>query len=221
MDRTQVWAVWCFCWLLKMKTATFLCIVQFRVSESNYFWYLRVIHAKNHMFWISTTLPFDKNPDFQFQMVQLLSMKEPPSNLPEDAWDFRLLPQSHTVLCVRVCNTHCDIVITAEPHSMKKNIMKLIKRANYLPLFLYSNISFMLSQYERSSHSLIRFKHWHNVFDYVMFPIIVKYQFAAFLARWLSINSIILLTSSLHFKRVPATHCHTRAHNHSSNTTAN
>lgn len=126
-----------------------------------------------------------------------------------------------TVLCVRVCNTHCDIVITAEPHSMKKNIMKWIKCGNYLQLFLYSNISFMLSQYERSSHSLIRFKHWHNVFDYVMFPIIARYQFDTFIARWLSINSIILLTSSLHFKRVPATHCHTRAHNHSSNTTAN
>lgn len=64
---------------------------------------------------------------------------------------------------------HCDIIITAESPSMKKNIMKLIKSTNYLPLFLYSHISFMLSQYERSSHGLISFKHWYTVFDYGMF----------------------------------------------------
>lgn len=49
--------------------------------------------------------PIDKNPDFQFQMVQLVSMKEPPSNLPEDAWGFRLLPHSHSLVCACVSPT--------------------------------------------------------------------------------------------------------------------
>lgn len=115
--------------------------------------------------------PSDKNPEFQLQMVHLISTKEPPSTAQ------KMHEDPHTRRVVRPCvrSTHCDNVITSEPHRMKKNIMKLIKRTNYLPLFLYSNISFMLSQYEKSGPSLIGFKHWHNAFDYVMLPITVKY----------------------------------------------
>lgn len=68
--------------------------------------------------------PIDKNPDFQFQMVRLVSMKEPPSNLPEDAWGFRLLPHSHSLVCACVQHPlwHCNNCRTPQ-HEEKHNEM--------------------------------------------------------------------------------------------------
>lgn len=137
MDRTQVWAVWCFCWLLKMKTTTYTqifilfkcffyvfihCPVQsiriqlFLIFESDPCTESHVLNFNNS--------PIDKNPDFQFQMVQLVSMKEPPSNLPEDAWGFRLLPRSHSLVCACVQHPlwHCNNCRTPQ-HEEKHNEM--------------------------------------------------------------------------------------------------
>lgn len=148
MDRTQVWAVWCFCILKYLHFLNIFFLRFYSLSSSEYQnptisdiweWSMQRITCSEFQ-----QLSHRQKPWFPVSdgaaCVHEGTSKQPPRRC------MRIQATStQSQSCVCVCVTHCDIVITAEPHSMKKNIVKWIKRANYLPLFLYSNISFMLS----------------------------------------------------------------------------